>query len=163
MTVCYSSFWLRRYPVSFHSLEFRTLTQKQTQQTKAQGSGCSQCNVAEAHTRFGCDFTSCDIEVLVIEILFLMTCLDFDLRHVAFVHAPRTELEKVATQECFREEAGHVDLSANKLDTDLCSEGLRIKKKQLPPARPAEAAQAARGRPGAPKVGRGDRPLHKAL
>ena len=41
MTVCYSSFWLRRYPVSFHSLEFRTLTQKQTQQTKAQGSGCS--------------------------------------------------------------------------------------------------------------------------
>ena len=30
MTVCYSSFWLRRYPVSFHSLEFRTLTQKQT-------------------------------------------------------------------------------------------------------------------------------------
>ena len=55
----------------------------------------------------------------MIEIFFLMARLDFDLRHVAFVHAPRTELEKVATQECFREEVGHVDLSANKLDTDL--------------------------------------------
>ena len=61
------------------------------------------------------------MEVLVIEILFLMARLDFDLRHVAFVHAPRTELEEVATQECFREEVGHVDLSANKLDTDLAA------------------------------------------
>ena len=55
----------------------------------------------------------------MIEILFLMARLDFDLRHVAFVHAPRTGLEEVATQEFFREEAGHVDLSANELDTDL--------------------------------------------
>ena len=58
----------------------------------------------------------------MIEILFLMARLDLDLRNVALVYAPRTELEKVATQECFREEAGHVDLSANKLDTDLCGE-----------------------------------------
>ena len=49
-----------------------------------------------------------------------MARLDFDhLRHVAYVHAPRTELEKVTTQEWFREEVGHVDLSANRLDTDL--------------------------------------------
>ena len=55
----------------------------------------------------------------MIEILLLMARLDFDLRHFAFVHAPRTELEEVATQECFREEVGHVDLSSNELDTDL--------------------------------------------
>ena len=66
-----------------------------------------------AHTRVGCDCTSCDMEVLMmIETLFLMARLDFDLRHVALVHAPGTELEKVATQECFREEARHVALSA---------------------------------------------------
>ena len=57
----------------------------------------------------------------MIEILLLMTRLDFNLRHVAFVHAPRTEFEKVATQECFREEVGRVDLRANKLDTDLAA------------------------------------------
>ena len=56
------------------------------------------CNVAEAHTRIGCDFTSCDMEVLMIEIIFLIARLDLDLRHVALVHAPGTELEKVATQ-----------------------------------------------------------------
>ena len=50
-----------------------------------------------------------------------MTRLDFDLRHVAFVHAPRTELEKVATQECFREEVRHVVLSADEFDTDLAA------------------------------------------
>ena len=57
----------------------------------------------------------------MIEILFLMARLDFDLRYVAFVHAPRTELEEVATQECFREEVRHVDLSANELDADLAA------------------------------------------
>ena len=57
----------------------------------------------------------------MIEILFLMARLDFDLRHAAFVHAPRTELEKVTTQECFRGEVRHVDLSANELDTDLAA------------------------------------------
>ena len=57
----------------------------------------------------------------MIEILFLMARLDFDLRHVALVHAPGTELEKVATKECFREEVRHVDLSANKLDTNLAA------------------------------------------
>ena len=34
VTVCYSYFRLRRYPVSFHSLAFRTLTQKQTNKQK---------------------------------------------------------------------------------------------------------------------------------
>ena len=29
------------------------------------------------------------------------------------------KLEEVATQECFRDEIGHVDLSANELDTIL--------------------------------------------
>ena len=57
----------------------------------------------------------------MIEILFMMARLDFDLRHVALVHAPGTELEKVATKECFREEVRHVDLSANKLDTNLAA------------------------------------------
>ena len=60
----------------------------------------------------------------MIEILFLIARLDFDLRHVAFVHAPRTALEEVATQECFREEARHVDLSANELDTELAAFGV---------------------------------------
>ena len=57
----------------------------------------------------------------MIEILFLMARLDFDLRHVALVHAPGTELEKVATQECFREEVRHVVLSADEFDTDLAA------------------------------------------
>ena len=69
-----------------------------------------QCG-GSAHTIAGRAFTSCDMEVLMIEILFMMARLDFDLRHVALVHAPGTELEKVATKECFREEVRHVDLT----------------------------------------------------
>ena len=38
------------------------------------------CNVAGAHTRIGCDFTSCDMEVLMIEIIFLIARLGLDLR-----------------------------------------------------------------------------------
>ena len=47
--------------------------------------------------------------------------LDLDLRHATLVHAPRTEFEKVATQECFREEVRHVVLSADEFDTDLAA------------------------------------------
>ena len=57
-----------------------------------------QCG-GSAHTIVGCTFTSCDMEVLMIEILFLMARLDFDLRHVALVHAPGTELEKGSRHE----------------------------------------------------------------
>ena len=53
--------------------------------------------------------------------MFLIARLDLDLRHVALVHAPGTELEKVATQECFREEVRHVVLSADEFDTDLAA------------------------------------------
>ena len=59
------------------------------------------------------------LEVLAIGILFLMARLDFDLRHVALIHAPGTEFEKAATQERFREEVRHVDFSADDLDTNL--------------------------------------------
>ena len=52
---------------------------------------------------------------------FLIARLDLDLRHVALVHAPGTELEKATTQECFREEARHVALSAGEFDTDLAA------------------------------------------
>ena len=55
----------------------------------------------------------------MIERLFLMARLDFDLRHVALIHAPGTELEKVATQKRFREAARNVVFSADELDTDL--------------------------------------------
>ena len=57
----------------------------------------------------------------MIEILFLMARLDFDLRHVALIHAPGTEFEKVATQERFREEARHFVISADEFDTDLAA------------------------------------------
>ena len=57
----------------------------------------------------------------MIEMLFLMARLDFDLRHAALIHAPGTELEKVATQERFREEARHVVFSADGFDTDLAA------------------------------------------
>ena len=50
-----------------------------------------------------------------------MARLDFDFRHVRLIHAPGTEFEKVATQECFREEARHVVLSADEFDTDLAA------------------------------------------
>lgn len=56
-----------------------------------------------------------------LKIIFLIARLDLDLRHVTLVHAPRTEFEKVATQECFREEARHVVLSADEFDTDLAA------------------------------------------
>ena len=45
--------------------------------------------------------------------------LDFDLRHVALIHSPGTEFEKIATQERFREEVGNVDFSADELYTNL--------------------------------------------
>ena len=35
------------------------------------------------------------MEVLMIEIIFLVARLDLDLRHVALVHAPSTKLEEV--------------------------------------------------------------------
>ena len=46
------------------------------------------------------------------------------MSHSLMHHAPRTELEKAATQEFFREQARNVALSANELDADLAAFGV---------------------------------------
>ena len=49
------------------------------------------CNVAGAHTRIGCDFTSCDMEVLMIEIIFIDS-------------APRSRSPTCRTRSCTKHE-----------------------------------------------------------
>ena len=86
-----------------------------------------------AHTRIGCDCTSCrrrrlsynrNVVSSYIRTRSIIARLDFNSRHVGLVHAQGTRPERVGTQERFREEVGYVALSADEFDTDLAAFGV---------------------------------------
>ena len=83
-----------------------------------------------AHTRVGCDCTSCrrrrlsynrNVVSSYVYHRSIISRQDFDFRHVGLVHAQGTKLEKAGTQERFREEVGYVVLSADEFITDLAA------------------------------------------